>query len=196
MGMDDAGELEKQARKQELWREQKQRQRERKRKSGLVPNSPRPAPGQVRQKLGELARSVEPLGAVEAKRQIKHATLGAAKLMGSQVDPDDPDLEDALTDAGEAYADASKVLWPLRLFIRVLIPLVIVGAFWRIGAKLVTTTPWWQRRQEKKREKEERQSGGLRVLEAPSGEVPPAGQQPPPYIPRPGIKLPRKSPFN
>ena len=184
-----AGRVE-QKRESERLRKQAQRAKK-KRENALVPDAPRPAPGAVRQKLGEMARAVEPLGPGEATRQLRHATVGAAKLMGSRADVDDPELADALEDAGQGLADASKVLWPLRLFIRLLIPLVIVGAFWRIGAKLVTSTPWWERRQEKKRDKEEREGGGLRVVQAPDGQ-PPAGF---PQAPRPGIKLPRKSPF-
>jgi len=128
----------------------------------------------------------------EATRQLKHATVGAAKLLGSKADVDDPELADALQDAGQGIADASKVFWPLRLMIRILIPLIIVGAFWRIGAKLITSTPWWERRQEKKRDKEERERGGLRVTEAPDGQPPPGIIQP---VRQPGIKLRRKSPF-
>lgn len=190
--MDDGAEVARRAEKTEKERVRKALQRSAKKKrDSLVPDAPRSAPGAVRQKLGEMARAVEPLGPGEATRQLKHATIGAAKLIGSHADVDDPELADALEDAGQGIADASKVFWPLRLMIRILIPLVIVGAFWRIGAKLVVTTPWWQRRQEKKREKEERERGGLRVTEAPNGEAPPPVVQPP----RPGIKLRRKSPF-
>lgn len=147
------------------------------------------APADIRDRLGELKALADPLSPNEAKRQIFHGVTGLSKIVGSDVElrPDDPDIETA----GESLADLSKVVWPVRLLIKAIVPLVLVGAFWSIGARIIQGTPWWQRRQEKKREKEERQGGGLRVVQAPDGQ-PPASYG---NAPRPGIKLTPKSPF-
>jgi hypothetical protein len=146
------------------------------------------APTDIRDRLGDLKAMVDPLSPNEAKRQLYHGFTGLSKVVGSDVElhPDDPDIETA----GESLADLSKVVWPVRLLIKAIVPLVLVGALWGVSARIIRGTPWWQRRQEKKRDKEEREAGGLRVVQAPDGQ-PPAG-----YLntPRPGIKLPRKSP--
>jgi len=100
------------------------------------------------------AHAGEPLGEREATDQLKYAHVGVAKIMRSTIDLDE--LDDEFEVAGKNYAYVANHLWtPLRLIIRFVAPLVLLGALVAIWAAIISETPWvhgiqrwWQRRGE------------------------------------------------
>jgi hypothetical protein len=100
------------------------------------------------------AHAGEPLGEREATDQLKYAHVGLAKIMRSEVDLDE--LDEEFEVAGKNYAYVANHLWtPLRLIVRFVAPLVLLGALVAIWAAILSETPWvhgirgwWQRRGE------------------------------------------------
>jgi len=139
------------------------------------------------------AHAGEPLGEREATDQLKYAHVGVAKIMRSSIDLDE--LDEEFEVAGKNYAYVANHLWtPLRLIIRFVAPLVLLGALVAIWAAIISETPWmhgiqrwWQRRGEE--EEQARAAAAAPEQPAPPrphvvGEQPAEAAQTAPRIPR------------
>jgi hypothetical protein len=135
------------------------------------------------------AKAGEPIGEREATDQLKYAHVGIAKILRSEVDLDE--LDDEFEVAGKNYAYVANHLWtPLRVIIRFVAPLVLLGALVVIWAAMIAETPWmhgvrgwWQRRGEEAEQPAEPAAPPARptvVSESPAEEQ----RQTPPPIPR------------
>ncbi len=100
------------------------------------------------------AKAGEPLGEREATDQLKYAHVGIAKILRSEIDLDE--LDEEFEVAGKNYAYTANHLWtPLRVIIRFVAPLVLLGALVAIWIAIIQETPWihgirnwWTRRGE------------------------------------------------
>jgi len=146
-----------------------------------------------------LAKAGEPLGEREATDQLKYAHVGIAKILRSEIDLDE--LDEEFEVAGKNYAYTANHVWtPLRIIIRFVAPLVLLGALVAIWAAIISETPWvhgirrwWTRRGEEEQEQE--QVAAAEPQTPPPAAAPPARptvvksteqQEPqaPPRIPR------------
>jgi hypothetical protein len=117
------------------------------RQSFTEKRGPAPAPFTISRQVGPL---IGPMGTGEARRTLYRATVGVSRVIGSQADWH----EDEFDEAGDAFADIANHFWPLRLFLRILAPLILFGALVIIGRKMLSETPWWQARQARRRIRE------------------------------------------
>jgi hypothetical protein len=117
------------------------------RQSFTEKRAPSPAPMSISRSLGPV---IGPMGTGEARRTLYRATVGVSRVIGSQADWH----EDEFDEAADAFTDIANHFWPLRLFLRILAPLILLGALVIIGRKLLSETPWWQERQARRRARE------------------------------------------
>jgi len=137
------------------------------------------------------AKAGEPISEREATDQLKYAHVGIAKILRSEADLDE--LDEEFEVAGKNYAYVANHLWtPLRVIIRFVAPLVLLGALVAIWAVMIAETPWmhgirgwWRRRGEEGEEAAEQAAAPPAarptiVTESPAEEQ----RQTPPPIPR------------
>jgi hypothetical protein len=167
-------------------REKKARQRAQAKDptSTTVPSRPGRPPGPPKGNpfgFGRAANVGDPIGKEEATRNLKAAHLALAKIVRSRIDVDG--LDDEFRTAGEAYSDVANHILPwLRLFPRLVSPLILVGALIAIWGAIIVETPWvrawWERR------RAEREARRLEQEAAAAAGPPPA--RPAPVVPVPG----------
>jgi hypothetical protein len=149
-------------------RERKQRQRSQQRdpaashvanKTGGQPPPPPPSddpktssPNPFASFRGSWARwtkkAGEPVGPIEAKRQLWHMHVAFARIIRSQVDFQEHEFEEA----GGAFEEVANHWFPwLRIIVRIGAPLLLLGALIQIWTRMMQETPWWQEWRDRRR---------------------------------------------
>jgi hypothetical protein len=136
-------------------RQRKQLQRERgrdqdashveNRPGGQPEGKPNANPFQgVRSRFGSWAKKLaEPIGVTEARRQLWHIHVGAARVLRSEAELGEDDFEEAAV-AFEEMANQWPGFEVLRLVLRLAAPLILIGALWMVWAHILRETPWLQ----------------------------------------------------
>jgi hypothetical protein len=102
----------------------------------------------------EAGKLLEPLSGAEARRGVAGFHRGAAKLIGSKVDFQDADFDQA----GDALKDVADRIPAIRLVLRIVAPVILVGALVEIWRRILAETPWWQRLREGVSDRQRRQA--------------------------------------
>jgi hypothetical protein len=96
---------------------------------------------------------LEPLSFAEARKGLHAAHVGAAKLIGSGVELPESDFDTM----GDAFKQVADRFVAIRIVLRVVAPLVLVGALVEVWRRILAETPWWQRLREGLSERQRRQ---------------------------------------
>lgn len=153
--------------------------------------------------LGAVAR---PLGYAEARQSLHSLFVGLAKLCRSKVEWQDSDFDAA----GDAFAQLANGLVPgLRIALRLVAPIVLLGALAQLTGQLLEGTEWWpawrerrrQRQAERAQTRAQAEQGRAAAATSEAAPAPPetvtappndldgAQTQPPPPLPRRGPAL-------
>lgn len=144
-------------------------------KGSTAPKSDAPAkPAPVR-----VGRVGEPMGVGEARRALHHGHVAAARVLRSKADLHEADFDEM----GDAFADIANHMFPaLRLALRGIAPLILLGALIAVWARILGETPWLEQAWAARKERKARRDAERAAADAEPARV---GQQPAVPIGRP-----------
>lgn len=125
----------------------------------------------------EAGRLFEPLSYGEARKGLYAAHRGAARLLGSHVQLEASDFDEA----GDAFKDIGDRVPQIRIVLRIVAPLILIGCLVDIWRRILAETSWWQRLREGLSERQRRQEAANAQARA-AAETRAAGAPAPPIV--------------
>lgn len=110
----------------------------------------------------EAGKLLDPLSYNEARKGLYAAHRGAARLLGSQVQLEASDFDEM----GDAFKDIADRFPGIRILLRVVAPLILVGALFEVWRRILAETSWWQRLRERQRSQQEENEAALARAQA------------------------------